>query len=366
MAYLIFETEGKKKKLTLKKDFIFIGSGEGSHLRLKDPGVAGQHCQILRSDDGYRVLDLGSGKGTFVNGEKIEQKDLSEGDVIRIGGTEFVIKDLETATPDGYARPVTVPATGKPGTAKRRSGRRTARKGTRQKPEPLKLKAEYAAASERGGERLVRKNLRKGSKLPGWAQAVIALWVVVIVVVLLLWVVKQAKPSPYESQYSKAQDFIRQNQVYKAIKTLEKIPVDDYHWGQMANDLRTELLAQIEHGDIAQNIKRSFEYYENNIMLYLHKYIDAPEDKPKWAMRIRRDHAPDRQSYIRALILRRLDTYIREFSENRNIEDVKRLRKRYLKEVDLDQRPTFRDTEIEAEAEMNLNGFGAAYQLMDG
>ena len=366
MAYLIFEEEGRKKKLTLKRDFIFIGRGEGSHLRIKDPKASDRHCQILRVEDGWRVLDLGSEGGTFVNGERVEQKGLSEGDVIRVGDTEFTVHEVgapaaAAAPEEAEARPVVV---SHPGGAGRVARRRTGSRGGRR--EPLRIKKEFAEASERGGERLVRKKLRKGTGMPGWAQAVIAFWGVVIVILVALWVVKQSKPSPYSDQYAKAQDYIRQNQPFLAIKTLEQIPPEDPQWGKMARELHDRLAAEQEEGRASQDVKRAMEYYENNIMLYIHKYIDAPEKKPSWARKIQLEYAPDRKSYIRALILHRIDTYLKRFPDGADADKVKKLRRKYAKEVDLNKTPNYRDIEIEAECELNLNGFGPAWRLVDG
>ena len=365
MAYLIFEDEGKKKKLTIKRDFIFIGQGEGNNLRLSGPEVSKQHCQLLRVDEGFRVLDLGSESGTFVNGEKVQQKDLQEGDVIRIGHIELKVMDVGLPA---EAAPIQKPSTParKPGRTAGRGARRSAGRAASREPEPLKIKAEYAAASEKGGDRIVRRQLRKGSKIPGWVQAVIAFWALVVVVLVVFWVIKQTKPSPYEGQYSKAQDYIRANQPDLAMLALEQIPREDYHWGEMAYELLDELIKEKAHGEGAQDTKRAFEYCENNVKLYINKYIDAPENKPGWARAIRRDYAPDRKCYIRAAILHRIDTYIERFPEGRQISEVKNLRRKYLKEVDLDAAPTYRDVEIEAECELNLNGFGSAYQLMAG
>lgn len=366
MAYLIFEEEGRKKKLTLKRDFIFIGSGEGSHLRIKDPGAAARHCQILRVEEGWRVLDLGSEGGTFVNGTRVEQEELAEGDVIQVGSTAFKIHEVgapRAAGEEAAERPVVVvqPPGGAGRTVRRRPGG-----GRRRRKEPIRIKKEYAQASEKGGERIVRKKLRKGTGMPGWAQAVLAFWGAVVVILVVLYVVKHAKPSPYSDQYALAQDYIRQNQPFLAIKALEQIPPEDPQWGQMARELHDRLVAEQEAAETSQDVKRAMEYYENNIMLYLHKYIDAPEDKPSWARKIRRDYAPDRKCYIRALILRRIDTYLKRFPNGADAAKVRALRKKYVKEVDLQKTPNYRDIEIEAECELNLNGFGAAWKLVDG
>ena len=55
---------------------------------LVDPAVSARHCSV-ESDGagGFRVLDLGSRNGTFLNGEKVSDRALSEGDKIFVGET---------------------------------------------------------------------------------------------------------------------------------------------------------------------------------------------------------------------------------------------------------------------------------------
>ena len=57
-------------------------------LVLVDPAVSGRHCAV-ESDGagGFQVVDLGSRNGTFVNGEKVSERSLVEGDKIFVGET---------------------------------------------------------------------------------------------------------------------------------------------------------------------------------------------------------------------------------------------------------------------------------------
>ena len=57
-------------------------------LVLVDPAVSARHCAVEPdSAAGFRVLDLGSRNGTFVNGEKVADRSLAEGDKIFVGET---------------------------------------------------------------------------------------------------------------------------------------------------------------------------------------------------------------------------------------------------------------------------------------
>jgi len=52
--------------------------------------VSRRHAEIILTEDGYTIKDLGSPNGTFVNGERITEQRLEDGDRIAMGGQVFV------------------------------------------------------------------------------------------------------------------------------------------------------------------------------------------------------------------------------------------------------------------------------------
>lgn len=62
-----------------------VGRLEGSDVLLADPSVSRRHARFVTEGDGFRVEDLGSSNGTFVNGELVAQQWLREGDVVQFG-----------------------------------------------------------------------------------------------------------------------------------------------------------------------------------------------------------------------------------------------------------------------------------------
>jgi CRP-like cAMP-binding protein/pSer/pThr/pTyr-binding forkhead associated (FHA) protein len=80
---------------------ILIGRSDQNDLRLQDRRVSNRHARLLFEAGRYLLADLGSSNGTFVNGQRIENRAvLSEGDNLRFGDFEFV---LETASQNGQA-----------------------------------------------------------------------------------------------------------------------------------------------------------------------------------------------------------------------------------------------------------------------
>jgi len=67
-----------------------LGSDPDSDVCLSDPKVAASHAEILADEEGYTLLDLGS--GTYLNGRLIknQQAQLNIGDALRLGGVILV------------------------------------------------------------------------------------------------------------------------------------------------------------------------------------------------------------------------------------------------------------------------------------
>ena len=52
---------------------------------LSDPQVSRHHAEVRPDHDGYRVVDLGSTNGTLVNGTRVAEHALRDGDEIVVG-----------------------------------------------------------------------------------------------------------------------------------------------------------------------------------------------------------------------------------------------------------------------------------------
>jgi hypothetical protein len=63
----------------------YLGRSDDSHLQIARPGVSRRHAVIMAAAGGFVVQDLGSQNGVFVNGERISEHALKDGDQIVIG-----------------------------------------------------------------------------------------------------------------------------------------------------------------------------------------------------------------------------------------------------------------------------------------
>jgi pSer/pThr/pTyr-binding forkhead associated (FHA) protein len=60
--------------------------------------VSKHHAELCRTPAGRcSIIDLGSHRGTYVNGTRISQQELNEGDVIAIGHATFRLASGELA-----------------------------------------------------------------------------------------------------------------------------------------------------------------------------------------------------------------------------------------------------------------------------
>ncbi len=67
-----------------------IGRAEGNQIRLTDNGVSRRHARFVAQRGQIVIEDLQSANGTLVNGQKIDQRTLNDGDKIRIGSTTML------------------------------------------------------------------------------------------------------------------------------------------------------------------------------------------------------------------------------------------------------------------------------------
>ncbi|MBX7147911.1 FHA domain-containing protein [bacterium] len=74
------------------KDNVSIGRSPSNDLVLNAPKVSRQHAAINKYKDQYVIIDLKSSNGIFVNGRKVDEHTLNEGDEITVGGFKMIFK----------------------------------------------------------------------------------------------------------------------------------------------------------------------------------------------------------------------------------------------------------------------------------
>jgi predicted component of type VI protein secretion system len=69
----------------LVKDVTHVGRGMIADVRLDDHTVSARHAIVVMRGDRLRILDVRSTNGTIVNGRRVEQAELHDGDVVVLG-----------------------------------------------------------------------------------------------------------------------------------------------------------------------------------------------------------------------------------------------------------------------------------------
>jgi signal transduction histidine kinase len=88
LAYLLIRSEDQGTvKVPLGDKPLFIGRSSEKDICLRDLTVSNTHAKITLEGTTFRLKDLQSTNGSFVNGEQISDKILGDGDEIQIGNT---------------------------------------------------------------------------------------------------------------------------------------------------------------------------------------------------------------------------------------------------------------------------------------
>jgi predicted RNA-binding Zn-ribbon protein involved in translation (DUF1610 family) len=83
--YVAYETEERVHVAPLQDGWTRIGRSLSAHVRFDDPTVSRRHALLHRDASGARVLDDRSLNGVFLNGQRIDWRELEDGDEITIG-----------------------------------------------------------------------------------------------------------------------------------------------------------------------------------------------------------------------------------------------------------------------------------------
>jgi pSer/pThr/pTyr-binding forkhead associated (FHA) protein len=92
VSLVTVSADGKTKELPAMSLPITFGRGEECKVRIPLAAVSRKHCELVEDDDELVVRDLKSSNGTYVNRERVKQRELIPGDLISVGGVLFVVR----------------------------------------------------------------------------------------------------------------------------------------------------------------------------------------------------------------------------------------------------------------------------------
>ncbi|MDA7926577.1 Hsp70 family protein, partial [Verrucomicrobiales bacterium] len=78
-----------------------VGRRHDNDLRIKETYISGYHAELNRNDDGdYELSDLGSSNGTFLNGKKVEGREIVKaGDFVKFGILKVAVEERTGRSP---------------------------------------------------------------------------------------------------------------------------------------------------------------------------------------------------------------------------------------------------------------------------
>jgi signal transduction histidine kinase len=104
-SLFVIQRADQGKRFDLRAKAVALGRDGSNAIRLHDHEVSRRHAEVRPHNDSYRIVDLGSANGTYLNGQPIDQAPLRAGDQVRLGQTVMLFhEDASRAERDLTAR----------------------------------------------------------------------------------------------------------------------------------------------------------------------------------------------------------------------------------------------------------------------
>lgn len=111
-VYLVTNLLGESQTLVQPQMVWTLGRNRDAALPLRDRAMSRRHAVILYvANVGFHLIDLNSMNGSFINGTRIQQRQLlKDGDLVRVGSIDFSfftsgnIRSIEAIHPEVLAR----------------------------------------------------------------------------------------------------------------------------------------------------------------------------------------------------------------------------------------------------------------------
>jgi len=94
-SLFVIQGADQGKRFELKARAMALGRDGSNPIRLHDNEVSRRHAEVGPADDAraFRVVDLGSANGTFLNGRPVDRAALRSGDQLRLGQTVMLFSE---------------------------------------------------------------------------------------------------------------------------------------------------------------------------------------------------------------------------------------------------------------------------------
>ncbi|HYV67690.1 MAG TPA: FHA domain-containing protein [Myxococcales bacterium] len=89
--FIVKGPSGVEKSYPMRQLAVTIGRSDQCDISVKDSSMSGRHAEISKINGEIKVRALGSANGIYLNGERVEEGELFDGDVLRLGQTSVRI-----------------------------------------------------------------------------------------------------------------------------------------------------------------------------------------------------------------------------------------------------------------------------------
>jgi len=76
----------------IDKRVTVLGRAQDCDIRLADPNVSRRHAELRQEETSYWIVDLGSTNGMEVNGRRLRQAKLEDGDRVTLGSSDVIFE----------------------------------------------------------------------------------------------------------------------------------------------------------------------------------------------------------------------------------------------------------------------------------
>jgi adenylate cyclase len=98
-VFKLLSTSGEQSiDLQLGRKLV-VGRAVTSDVPIYDPTISRRHAEVVLTESGVLVTDLGSSNGTFLNGAKITEAEAGANDVVTFGKVAFRVKEVTAPVP---------------------------------------------------------------------------------------------------------------------------------------------------------------------------------------------------------------------------------------------------------------------------
>ena len=113
-SLFVIQGADQGKRFEFMSSPLALGRDSSNAIRLHDTEISRRHAELRLERDGYRVVDLRSANGTFVNDQPIDNSPLHSGDRIQLGQTIMLFNEGSVAARRDLTARVDLLAKGSP------------------------------------------------------------------------------------------------------------------------------------------------------------------------------------------------------------------------------------------------------------